>query len=1060
MNPGSRDAERNRPTRFSVQNSLLLDNISTPQVPLKPTPNSVTPRTFPDFTLVSASAGSGKTHALTQRYLEFILSKGIPENRLRNILAITFTNNAAREMKQRILGELKQISTGNGEILGQLQEALGEDEKAVRSKASEMVDYILDDYSEFQVQTIDSFLSRVFRASALEFGFPPDVEILIDSSPLLTKSFERFAQELALDPSRRSVLDELVELLLASQPANSKYLWNPFAKLSGEVRNLYNKLIQRKENLAVPDQLIQRKQHLQKDILRLYRDLLALVKKSKCEMVRNFETLNEIADRNDVDALIGRQSLFNSPIKKSGLPGKEYERWNAQFAPLQERLRKTANEYILVGVHTYYHAYAEALRYFQGVINGIMKEEARVAIGDVNRFLATTINQEIVPEIYYYLGERIHHYLIDEFQDTSPLQWDVFRPLAEEALATKGSLYVVGDTKQSIYTFRGADWQIMHRLMEKVEVFPSAPVNLDDLKINYRSFQRIVDFNKEVFQKVVPSVVPGNASRLSGLSDYVQGVKPEFRGKGYVEVFPVEEDSEGSVRQAKILDVLKGCKARGYSYNEITILTPKNSDVVEISEWLNREQIPFISHSNLDIRGRKVTGELLAILRFLESPVDDLALMTFVLGNIFKAQLGQSVEVKDLHQFIFGARRGAKRQGTLYRAFQKRFPELWQTYFEGLFNRVGYLPLYDLVAQMYTSFDLFGILPGEEATFVKFLEVIKDFERDGRNSLKDFLLYTEEENEDSDWNIPVPLKTDAVSVMTIHKAKGLGNRVVVVLLEDSNPPHDNLFIQEDEKGLHLLHITKDSAGVNAHLGQLYAEGQLRRAVDDLNKLYVAFTRAKEELYVVSVKGKRGEPSKFLPQTGYEPGPKPRIESQPVAEERTIEATHIVGEAALQPVSSEAISLYERKRGEFIHAILAKLEFVGDDIPRQIRQAAEEVEFESREQLQISTVEKLLVGFLQNAGVREFFSAKENRRVLNEQEFAQSDGRLFRMDRIILDTDRVTVVDYKTGGEDPEYTVQVRGYLNILKDVYPQHSMRGFLAYVDRNVVREVVAEQK
>jgi len=1021
------------------------------------------PYTFPDFTLVSASAGSGKTHALTQRFLRFVLSNPVPEIRLQNILAITFTNNAAREMKQRILGDLKKASVGDREFLVQSQEFLKDEQETIGKKAGEMVDHILDHYSEFQVQTIDSFLSRVFRASVLEFGFAPDVEILIDSSPLLNESFERFARELALDTSKRSVLDELVELLLAGQPADSRYLWNPFAELSKEVLTLYNKLVQKKENLAPPARLLQRKQELQRNILKAYRDLHTLVKKSKCEVVKNFETLGELADRNDVDGLIGRQGLYNPPIKKSGLAKEEFDRWNTRFAPFQQHLRNLADEYIVTNARTYYHSYAEALRYFRGVIDEVMKEDARVAIGDVNRLLAATVNKEVVPEIYYYLGDRIQHYLIDEFQDTSPLQWDVFRPLVEEALAGKGSLFVVGDTKQSIYTFRGADWQIMRRLMEEKEVFPSARTNRKDLGTNYRSFGRIVDFNKEVFQKIVPAVVSGEASRLSGLSDYVQRVKPEFEGKGYVEVFPIQEDPEGTIRQAKILDVLKDCKSRGYSYNEITILTPKNSDVVDISGWLNRESIPFISHSNLDIRGRKVTGELMAILRFLDSPVDDLSLMTFVLGDIFRARLGQSanaVNEADLHKFIFASRRGTSIQGALYRAFRERFPALWRMYFEELFNRVGYLPLYDLVSELFKTFNLFELLPTEEASLVKFLEVIKDFEKSGQNNLKDFLLFAEKESEDSDWNIPVPTKTDAVAVMTVHKAKGLDNRVVIVLLEDALPPHDNLFIQEDETGLHLLRITKDSAGVDPHLGELYADRQVRRAVDDLNKLYVAFTRAKEELYVVSVKAKRGdEPSKFLPPTGYERGPKPNVEPQPPHKERTIEAAHISGPATFQPVSAEAISLYERKRGEFVHAVLSKIMFVDENIVQQIHLAVEEIERESRERLQNSAIEELLVGFLKISQVREFFSLKEGRWVLNEQEFAQSDGRLFRMDRIVMDANLVTVIDYKTGNEDPEYSGQVQGYMNILKDIYPRRSVKGFLAYIDRGVVQEILSQE-
>ncbi len=1013
---------------------------------------------FPDFSLLTASAGSGKTHALTYRFLRFILSDRIPGNKLRNILAITFTNNAAREMKQRILDELKKASLGDRTIIDQLVQ-MGLSETDLEQKAADMVDYLLDHYSEFQVLTIDSFLSRIFRASALEFGFPPNVEIVIDSSGLLDQTFDQFVQELAVDPSKRAVLDELVNMLLTNQSEGDRYLWNPFSKLSEEVQGLSNKLSQFAEE-AVPDtNRARRKTELCSEILSTFNALRDQVLKSGLDVNQNFRAVMEVADRKDIEDLIGRKSLFNPPVKKTGVNPNELKVWSSRFAPLQKKLKQLADEYLVVRARTYYNAYAEGLRYFRSVINRVAKSEGRVTISDVNRHLAAMIDREIIPEIYFYLGERINHYLIDEFQDTSPLQWDVFRPLAEESLSKNGSLFIVGDTKQSIYTFRGADWQIMRRLMTGEETFPSAPVQVRELDTNYRSFQHIVDFTRKVFHDVVPSVVKNDACRLSGLSDFVQNVKPEFKGKGYVEVVTIDEDTDGTTERDAILGILGDCHKRGFAYNEVTILTPKNGDVVDVSGWLNNAAVPFISHSNLDIRGRKVTGELLAVLRFLDSPVDDLALTTFALGYIFRATLARSFRkttTEELHTFLFDARR-TMRSGSLYTKFRERFPDLWQAYFEDLFNRVGYLPLYDLVSELYKVFDLFALLPNEEATMVKFLEVIKDFEEEGQNSLKDFLAFAGEESEDSDWSIPVPNNTNAVSVMTIHKAKGLGNRVVLVLLRDARPHHDNLFFERDGQGIRLLHINADAADVDPALQQLYSDMRMRRAVDDLNKLYVAFTRAKEELYVISIKSRNtGEPSKFLLTTGYGATTKPNVTKLPVPEEHSIGAHHVSARAPLKPVSAGPIGLYERKRGDFIHAVLSRVEFLGDDIVGQIHAASTAVLAEASEQIDSATVEQLLHRFLTNKDVREYFTSKVERRILNEQEFVGADGNLFRMDRIVIDNDSVTVIDFKTGGENSEYFDQVRGYMRILDDFYEGRTIRGILAFVDRGFIREVM----
>lgn len=148
-------------------------------------------------------------------------------------------------------------------------------------------------------------------------------------------------------------------------------------------------------------------------------------------------------------------------------------------------------------------------------------------------------------------------------------------------------------------------------------------------------------------------------------------------------------------------------------------------------------------------------------------------------------------------------------------------------------------------------------------------------------------------------------------------------------------------------------------------------------------------------------------------------------------------------------------MYERKRGEFIHAVLAKLEFVGANPTELIQKTVQEIQAESLEGPESSSIEQSISEFLQTAEVREFFLHNEGRKILSEQEFARPDGRLFRMDRLVIDPERVTVIDFKTGNEDPEYAEQVKGYAAILREVFPHHAVRGFLAYVDRKVVREV-----
>ncbi|HEY6952007.1 MAG TPA: UvrD-helicase domain-containing protein [Bacteroidota bacterium] len=1017
---------------------------------------------LPDFTVISASAGSGKTHTLTLRYLQLVLSDKIPGNRLRNILAMTFTNNAAREMKQRILEYLKRLSMGDRSLIDQLLQLLGMNEEELQPKATALIDDILNNYSDFNVRTIDSFLSRLFRASALEYGFSPAVEIVLDSSAILRKAFEIFVRELSLNPHKRQVLDRLVEILLDNQPGNARYLWNPFSELSDEVLGLHVSLANKKGEVVPENGFLAEKKRLKQEILSEFKRLVGLARQSSLTVSRPFEDVIEAARSDDVDDLIRRKTLFKTPVNKpSGKDSRPlYDQWVGQFAAVQERLRSLANSYLVASARTYYLPYVEAYQYFREGIESVMRQEGRMTIADVTKHLAATIDRELVPEIYFFLGEQINHYLVDEFQDTSPLQWGVIRPLAEETLSKQGSLFLVGDTKQSIYTFRGADWQIMRRLMTGEDGFPSAPVTVKPLPMNYRSAGRIVEFSREVFHRCVPSVVTGDAKNLSGLASYEQDVRPDLISRGYVEVCPIEGDGDQSLRKAKLLEILADCRERGFSYGDITILTPKNKDVIAVSAWLNAQSpgIPFISHSSLDIRGRKITGELIAFLRFLDSPVDNLSFVTFLLGDVCARlfdhkQLG--VQGDELRTFLFESRN--ERDSALYRSFRDRFPKVWEVVFEDLFNRVGYLPLYDLVSELYKSFALFQLIPHEEGALTKLLEVIKQFEDRGQNNLKDFLEFSEDESEDSDWSIPARRRADAVSIMTIHKAKGLENRVVVVLLEDSTPRHENLFVEEAKAGLHLLRIRKDAAEADETLAKLYAEGQTGREVDDLNKLYVALTRAEEEMYVISVKGERADrPSAFLPTNGYDPQPKPDVLRREQLHEDTAALTHPHEHASLQPVSAEKIGIDERARGEFIHAVLSHIEFLDDDIAAQVGALTTKVGTEIRAHLDAGRVGSRLVAFLGRPDVAEFFRPSGQRNVLNEHEFAMANGRLFRMDRVLVDAGVVTVIDYKTGDEREEYTEQVQTYMGILRDCYPHRAIRGVLAYVDRNVLREVV----
>jgi ATP-dependent exoDNAse (exonuclease V) beta subunit len=1007
---------------------------------------------FPNLTIVSASAGSGKTHTLTLKILQLLLSRHIPNNRLNNVLAMTFTKNAAAEMRQRVLEYLKKAFLGDKGILDQLRPLVSMNEVHLRTRCGELIDLILQDYSAFQVQTIDSFMARVFRASAMEFGFSPTFEIVMNNRTILDAAFEQFIRDLATDPSRQQLLEELTDILVESQNTSSRYIWNPFQKLSDEVRNLYNTLCaQSKEVLPFLGDERQLKT-LRSEILNTFHHLHTLVRDSGLEITKNYANVAAIAHAGDVDKLIELKSV-NKPLKagKSKTEKERVEEWNARLKPILEQFKSLSAEYVVQQAYRYYLPYVEAHKLFRSTIEQMMRRNGQVHLPDVNSMLLKYISEEIIPQVYFYMGDVIFHYLIDEFQDTAPVQWEAMKPLFAEALSKHGSLFVVGDTKQSIYAFRHADWRIMKNLMETI-VFPSAPPEVQELDTNYRSFERILDFNKTVFQEVVPKEAGREAPRASGLSTFKQEVNENNRKKGYVEIVSFENDDDQEQQRAKILEIIRDCHTRGFRNGDITIMTPKNEHVVAVSGWLNQDHIKFISHSSLDIRGRSITNDIIALLHFLDSPIDDLAFSTVLLSDTFRRALAADdvkLTMEELHVFLLSMRR-AEHQAPLYASFRSRYTDIWMRYFDELFTVVGYLPMYDLLSEIYKQFRLFENAPNEEGALAKLLDIMKDFEEKGQNNLKDFLAFADDEADDADWNIAVPHGEDAVSVMTIHKAKGLDNRVVIVLLVDSQSRSNNMFVEENVDGVRLVHITKDSAQYNESLQELYNHYRFERTVDDLNKLYVALTRAKEEMYLISVRTEHAdEPSKFLPTSGYEPTVKPIVEQQKQTLEPAVPLYHSPVRIPASSISSENLALYERRRGEAIHEVLSHIEFADADIETLVLISIKKIAGSWMPPADEALINSSILEFLRLPEIAPFFARVEGRKIMNEQEFVNPDGRLFRMDRIIVDAGEVTVIDFKTGEDKDAYTDQIHGYRDILQNLYPGRTICGVLAFVDR-----------
>jgi ATP-dependent helicase/nuclease subunit A len=1015
--------------------------------------------TLPHFTLLKASAGSGKTYQLSLRFVQYLLSNCIQRNGLRNIVAMTFSNNAAKEMKERILDRLKMLARGDEDKLTEMAGLLSIPPGEIEARASAMLECIFDQYSDFQVRTIDSFMAMIFRASALDFGYQPEFVIKMDNSATIKYAFNRFMMKVIEGASDAAELEEMVGLVSGQKKSGAAYMWDPSSRLLEEVKKLYRISSMRGKKLVIPD-----KSESLKACEAKMKNCLEDIEKciEQTGLVRNRNSsytksnLLQVAREGRCPDLVGKQ-LKAAPVNQvKGNDGNLAEAYRTVCDSWTD-FAGVSHDYSSLYALSYFHPYLSVFEAVSREIEEVKRRQGVIFIEDINRCLASYLNLSIVPDIYFRLGEAISHFLIDEFQDTSPIQWKNLYPLLENALAGKGSLFAVGDTKQAIYSFREADYRIM-KSIEKENPFRSATLTIRELETNRRSCPEILKFNEIVFKGIEASSEDyEKAAHESGLDEYSQKANPECRQKGYVELSRLVKDEGNNAEKEKLREIIDSLLERGYHYGDVAILTSRNEDAVKVTSWLNDHKTPFISFSSLDIRRRRLTGDIMSLLRFLDSPTDNLAFAAFILGDVFAKTLAAANSTGfDAHSFLSSA----EPERPLYKLFQKNHADMWELYFSELFRCAGYFPLYDLLTQAYHKFRLFDVFFCEEATLIRLLETAKDFEGQGFNNLANFLDFADDlEAEESEWHMKVPETQDAVRVMTIHKAKGLGFPVVIVLLYERRAHGFEYIVRDGEDFFTIMKITKDIAQVDEDLNELYQAGALREDVNGLNSLYVGFTRAEQELHVIGVADddeKNSYPLKLLPFSDYKKGTRPARQTVEEKETRNdMLVTHRHEEIVFPAPAPAGLNLREKQRGDVVHAVLANIEFIYGPPEDEVRKAVKPLE---KRGIDFEGVVDTLSKFIVRPDIVDYFLPKQGRTVWNEKDVVDSSGRLFRVDRMIMDADRITIMDFKTGGEEEEddlHLPQMKNYMQIVRGIYPEHTVSGVIAYIDLQRMRRI-----
>lgn len=1010
---------------------------------------------FPHAMLISASAGSGKTYTLTQRYVQFLLSDKVPGNDLPNILAVTFTNNAAKEMKARILAWLKDLALARDEDrIKETMALVSRPREEIIKRAGELVERILSNYADFQIQTIDSFLARVMSASVIELGLPLKAEItmaydvLIDLA--LYSMFSRIGKDL---PSGE------MDKFLAVLPKSSAYPWNPAQRIKDNFNSFLGVEGKTAGALAAPP--VDYEALLKSKFRHVIKHTEGLIKHFGREFVKE-KAAAALENANITDFLAAysfKFGIFNG-VKKGKFP----EGWEKDIAHLSDLVIELTE----LNAAAYYHPYVGIYDRFKAELERAKRGKTDVIhINDIAKKLAAHINARNVPEVYLKLGERISHFLIDEFQDTNRIQWDVIRPLVEEGLSKSGSLFVVGDIKQAIYMFRNADYKIMRDLLDKAEGRKDEAASLSleplggelkyvNLPVNYRSDGEVLKYVDKLFKEKLKSSPQLIGEDITELTSYEQHVQPGRVKDGYVktEVLRLEDPDEPGPQKERLLAAVRGAAER-YPLGEIAILVAKNKRIEPVVEWLTEAGIPVASLSSLDIRKRKPVAELISYLKFLETPSDDLAFADFITGDIFTRLTG--LKRADIEGFIFEARQ-ADRDALLYAAFRNhpKYKEYWDKFLDEAFRKVGYLPLYELVSLVYGKFDVFASFPDEAAFLSRFLEAVNALEAEGVTSPRAFIEYASGGDEDKAklFAIALPEYIDAVRVMTFHKCKGLGFSVVINLMYEEKGVNDPMYFEERDGEINVYHITKDAAAESVKLRPVYEGKKADEAVQDLNVLYVVSTRARHELYNLIVRKVRkkesGEPKLLDVFEDYEAGnlPKRKPAGRGAVPPVLVTRPAAKPEQRFEAAKPTYTSFFETAEGELVHGMLARFVELPADLEPALSAAFDELAPNFPFKFDKGKVVGGLLKFLNSPEAAPLFAPGKDREVLIEAEFIDKSGSLFRMDRVLVDKDSVTVIDFKTGQENTaKYTPQMKNYLAIIAEVYGKPA-KGLLAYVD------------
>ena len=1010
-----------------------------------------------NIALVSA-AGSGKTHALTKRFLLLYLQD--PGYPLESLYAITFTNAAAYEMKDRILHYLDVLSTGvaktdsEKEVLEYFSGIFPD----VKTRAAARRLQLLNNLSDLHISTFHSLFASFLSCIPFAADIMPDYDILDETKEgaLLVQTIDEFFEAAGRDKKVLRVISDMMEQQGKGIKRGIDQLYENlinwmdfFDELTGREQKVVADTTKHSSAFA---------ESLKKFVAFVHAHEDAACTKTTGRMntyLANFlSKIEEAAAAGDAEAL---KPLF-AEFLENGIESKKYIRDFIENLDSPQEYHAVLNE-LVVSCRKYIVTLSEREilvhvkpimkihEYFQRA----KKEKNALSFSDIETFTLKALARSPETEyLYFKLGSEINHLMIDEFQDTSLHQIEILEPIMDEITAVepkKKSLFYVGDPHQSVFRWRGG----APELFEYVKQRYGEKIEGDELVVNYRTKQEIIDFVNLILNKK-DRAKPGNTGGW---------VRVEEVGS-----FPSKGEAREAV-MAKTLAIIEELTAKyGYALDDIAILTRKNKFARELAGVLSSSGIACVSQARASVLDEHDVQFMIHLLRFLDDPEDDFSLVHVLLSPVV------NLKEETIRKLKFHGK-------TLYMVLLDHHADWTVTQkLKDLLSSVYFCNPYELIFRSIREFGLKMSYP-----LATLLDAALSYTKDGLNSLAPFINWFEQQGA-----LLQVKETHArgVQILTIHRAKGLEFKVVIIPETDedlSRGENDNLiFSYKDDS------VRPDKVywrGYGRYLLDLKEAERVRLAKDSLNLLYVALTRAKTGVYMLGFTTKNRNAGFWLetikerldgkpyPMIDIVPKEKPRGEeakAKPYVEVR--EAPVISEERTLYSPTERGVEIVapERRRGmkfgEMIHRALSQVEWLDDvDVEKCIadaveytksifaRSAEDEKEIDARlAPLVRDTLLDQDLRFLFYKGGRDV-ACKNELPIYFEEEKRDVSAHI---DRLIIGRDEIVIADYKTGGEKGEYKKQLRVYKKGIEKIYPGRSTRTLMVYLEKEKGKKTV----